>query len=89
MIGQSPLVYAALHSPIPPLKIWALGFAFCDYFCPETQKLWFQGFCSSTGTLTCPNQYTLPGGWAFGELFDHHDDQGRGLWVDTIIYQQL
>ena len=31
----------------------------------------------------------MPGGRAFDELFDHHDDQERDLWVDTIIFQQL
>ena len=41
------------------------------------------------GTLNFPNQYKMPGGRAFDELFDHHDDQERDLWVDTIIFQQL
>ena len=43
------------------------------------------------GTLDFPNhdQYKMPGGRAFGELFDHHDDQERDLRVGTSIYQQL
>ena len=35
-------------------------------------KPWFQGFYSFEfmGTLNCPNQYKMPGGRAFDELFD-------------------
>ena len=33
-------------------------------------KPWFQGFYSFMDTLNCPNQYKIPGGRAFDELFD-------------------
>ena len=33
-------------------------------------KPWFQGVYLFMGTLNCPNQYKIPGGCAFDDLFD-------------------
>ena len=84
LVGQSLLKYVIIRSPIRPENN---GFGF--HIQSRNPKPWFQGFYSFMGTLNWLNQYKIPGGRAFGELFDHHDDQERGLWVDTIIYQQL
>ena len=53
----------------------------------RTPKPRFQGFYSLMGTLNCPNQCKIPGGRAFGELFDARTP--NTAVVDRCLCQML